>query len=137
MHNNENGRKAVCNCCWEHLSGTFLWLLFLERVRASCQFPRIYSNISPKNFSPAFNRDPARWENPQQFDIHRKPLGHCAFASGPHMCRGMHLARMETRVVIDALMARLPNLRLDPAADDVHISGLSFRSPRALPVVFD
>ena len=85
----------------------------------------------------AGNRDPARWENPQQFDIHRKPLGHCAFASGPHMCLGMHLARMETRVVIDALMARLPNLRLDPAADDVHISGLSFRSPRALPVVFD
>jgi hypothetical protein len=44
---------------------------------------------------------------------------------------------METRVALETLFDRLPGLRLDPAADDVHISGLVFRSPQALPVVFD
>ena len=48
----------------------------------------------------------------------------------------MHLARMETKVCLDALLDRLPNLRLDPAAEDVHITGRGFRSPRSLPVVF-
>ena len=56
-----------------------------------------------------------------------------AFAFGPHMCLGMHLARMETTVAINAVLDRLPNLRLDPDADDVHISGLAFRAPNRLP----
>ena len=40
-------------------------------------------------------------------------------------------------MVLNALFDRLPGLRLDPAAEDVHITGLTFRSPLALPVVFD
>jgi len=82
------------------------------------------------------NRDPSRWENPDAFDIHRKMQPHMAFAHGPHTCLGMHLARMETTVVINRVLERLPDVRLDPAADDVHISGLMFRAPNALPVVF-
>ena len=60
-------------------------------------------------------------------------------ASGPHMCLGMHLARMEMRVAVDRLLDRCPNLRLDPDAverDDSHIHGERFRSPTSLPVVF-
>jgi hypothetical protein len=49
----------------------------------------------------------------------------------------MHLARIETEVVVNAVLDGLPNLRLDPAAEDVHISGMVFRSPSSLPVVFD
>jgi cytochrome P450 len=60
-----------------------------------------------------------------------------AFAFGAHRCLGMHLARMETSVVLNALLDRLPGLRLDPAAEDVHITGLTFRSPLALPVLFE
>ena len=41
-----------------------------------------------------------------------------------------------TEVVINALLDRLPNLRLDPAAEDVHIAGRGFRAPRSLPVLF-
>ena len=59
-----------------------------------------------------------------------------SFAFGPHRCLGMHLARMETKVVMETLLDRLPNLKLDPAAEDVHITGRGFRSPRRLPVVF-
>lgn len=83
------------------------------------------------------NRDPARWDDPDRFDIFRTPKPHLAFAIGAHVCLGMHLARMETRVLLDALFDRLPNLRLDPDAHDVHITGLIFRSPQSLPVRFD
>ncbi|MBM3659619.1 MAG: cytochrome P450 [Actinobacteria bacterium] len=83
----------------------------------------------------AANRDPSRWDRPDEFDIFREPKQHMSFAFGPHMCLGMHLARMETTVAVNALLD-LPDLRLDPEAIDVHVSGLAFRAPSALPVVF-
>jgi cytochrome P450 len=83
------------------------------------------------------NRDPARWDHPDEFDLFREQKQHMSFAFGPHMCLGMHLARMETTVALNAILDRLPNVRLDPDADDVHISGLAFRAPQQLPVLFD
>jgi cytochrome P450 len=85
----------------------------------------------------AANRDETRWERPEVFDLFRTPRPHMAFAYGAHTCLGMHLARMETRVMLNAVLDRLPGLRLDPEAEDVHVTGLSFRAPRRLPVVFD
>jgi cytochrome P450 len=82
------------------------------------------------------NRDPSRWDDPDQFDLARDPKQHLAFAFGPHMCLGMHLARMETTVAINAVLDRLPAVRLDPSADDPHITGLMFRAPRSLPILF-
>ena len=51
----------------------------------------------------------------------------------------MHLARLETRIALESVFDKLPNLRLDPdaAADDPHIHGMTFRSPTSLPVLFD
>lgn len=86
------------------------------------------------------NRDETRWERAEEFDIFREQLPHIAFGAGPHMCLGMHLARMEMRLTVERLMDRLPNLRLDPElveAKDVHIHGETFRSPTSLPVLFD
>jgi cytochrome P450 len=85
----------------------------------------------------AANRDETRYENPDAFDIRRPQKTHMAFAFGAHRCLGMHLARMETSVVLNAIFDRLPGLRLDPAAEDVHITGLTFRSPLELPVLFE
>jgi cytochrome P450 len=83
------------------------------------------------------NHDEERWDNPDVFDIFRTPQQHLAFAFGPHMCLGMHLARLETRVVVNAVLDRLPEVRLDPDGDDPHIRGLIFRSPTSVPVLFD
>jgi cytochrome P450 len=83
------------------------------------------------------NHDETRWERPERFDIFREPRQHMAFAFGAHRCLGMHLARMETTVVLEQILDRLPNLRLDPEAEDVHVTGLIFRAPMQLPVVFD
>ena len=83
------------------------------------------------------NRDETRWDDPDSFDVFRPLKAHIAFAFGPHRCLGIHLATMETRVVLETLFDRLPNLRLDPDAEDVHITGMAFRSPLELPVHFD
>jgi cytochrome P450 len=51
----------------------------------------------------------------------------------------MHLARMETKVAVSALLDRLPGLRFDPDAlvrDDPHVHGQIFRSPTSLPVIW-
>lgn len=81
------------------------------------------------------NHDHERWEDAEAFDIFREQKPHVAFASGVHMCLGMHLARMETTVVLNAVLDGLPNLRLDPTAD-AYITGMTFRAPPALPVLF-
>ena len=82
------------------------------------------------------NHDETRWENPEGFDIFRPAIPHIAFAHGPHMCLGMHLARLETRAVVNRVLDRLPNLTLNPGDRDPHILGQVFRSPNCLPVTF-
>ncbi|MDE0237633.1 MAG: cytochrome P450 [bacterium] len=83
------------------------------------------------------SRDEARWADPAEWDLDREPQQHMAFGTGPHQCLGMHLARMELEVGINAVLDRLPNLRLDPGADTPVISGYAFRGPQELPVLFD
>ncbi len=82
------------------------------------------------------NHDETRWERAEEFDIFRPPVPHVAFASGVHMCLGIHLARMETMVVMNAILDRLPDVRVDPDAAAPYITGMVFRAPPALPVVF-
>lgn len=62
---------------------------------------------------------------------------HLGWGYGVHVCLGMHLARLEMRTAVNLLLDRLPNLRLDPDADDPHIRGQVFRSPTSVPVLFD
>jgi cytochrome P450 len=85
----------------------------------------------------AGNREDERYVDPDLFDIQRQePKPHLSFGQGPHLCLGIHLARMEMRVALEVLFDRLPNLRLDPAGNDPHIHGGTFRSPTCLPVLF-
>jgi cytochrome P450 len=85
----------------------------------------------------AANRDERKYEDPDNFNLFRESKQNVGFGFGIHVCLGMHLARMETRVALNALFDRLPDLRLDAAPDqDLHIRGMAFRSPVALPVAF-
>jgi cytochrome P450 len=86
------------------------------------------------------NRDERRWDHAEEFDLFRTPQPVISFGVGPHMCLGMHLARMEMRAAVNRLLDRCPDLRLDTdaaARDDAHIHGGTFRSPTSLPVRFD
>lgn len=58
------------------------------------------------------NRDPGVFIDPATFDIDREPNSHMAFGFGPHVCLGMHLARLEMIVALEALARRCPDLDL-------------------------
>src|SRR4029450_13038717 len=81
------------------------------------------------------NRDEEHYEHPDVFDLDRRADDHLAFGFGRHHCLGYHLARLEARLALTALLDRLPTLRLDPAAPPPTITGLAFRSPKSLPAL--
>jgi cytochrome P450 len=58
------------------------------------------------------NRDPAQYDDPDHFDIHREPIRHLAFGRGLHVCLGSALGRLEAQVVVPAVLRRFPNLDL-------------------------
>lgn len=84
------------------------------------------------------NRDPAIYPDPDRFDIFRehwrRPI---PFASGPHVCIGQHLARVEMERAMNAILDRLPNLRLDPDMPPPEIRGHLLRAPDHLHVRFE
>jgi cytochrome P450 len=84
----------------------------------------------------AANRDPARWERPDDYDVHRPMKPSLAFGGGPHICLGMHLARAELMVGIGSLLDRLPELRLDPDEPPPRVIGMYERGAMELPVIF-
>ncbi len=82
------------------------------------------------------NRDPLTFPNPDRFDPTRENLqSHVTWAQGPHVCLGLHLARLEAQQSLKQLLNRLPNLRLLDK-EKARPSGLVFRKPQALFVAF-
>jgi cytochrome P450 len=60
----------------------------------------------------AANRDPARWPEPGRFDVRRDAKSHLGLGFGPHLCLGAPLARLETKVALERLLALAPEYRL-------------------------
>jgi cytochrome P450 len=83
------------------------------------------------------NRDEAAFENPDRFDVSRPQRRSNAFGFGPHVCIGQHLARLEVGIAINAILDRLPNLRLDPDYPPPKVVGIGTRGPEAIHVRFD
>jgi cytochrome P450 len=83
------------------------------------------------------NRDPSFFSDPDRFDVRRDNARYnVAFAHGPHVCIGMHLARLEAQTAMRRLLDRLPGLRLDPDQPSKP-RGLVFRKPPTLHVLWD
>jgi len=84
----------------------------------------------------AASRDPPRWQEPDDYNIDRPPAPSLTFRGGAHVCLGMHVARAEMYTAINALLERLPNLRLDKDAEPPQIIGMYERGPTHIPVVW-
>lgn len=83
------------------------------------------------------NRDSSQYENPDTFDITRKVNDHIAFGKGIHYCLGAPLARLEGEIAINALLHRLPEIRLNTDAKLLEWRpGMIIRGLKAFPVVY-
>ena len=80
------------------------------------------------------NRDPERWPEPDRFDVARDTTGHLGFGFGIHFCLGSHLARLESRCALEAIVGRLANLRF--AGEVKRNAHPILRGPASLPVAF-
>jgi cytochrome P450 len=86
-------------------------------------------------FMASANRDPRQFPEPDTLDVRREPERHLAFAAGMHFCLGAWLARLEARIVLDAVFRRLPALALSPA--EARWKPMIFlRGLESLPVVW-
>jgi cytochrome P450 len=80
----------------------------------------------------AANRDPEKFENPNDFKLERaNAKNHLSFAIGRHFCLGAALARLEAEIGLRVLYERLPGLHLDPDRP-CQPRGHEFRSPPEL-----
>ena len=84
------------------------------------------------------NRDPEVFLEPDRYDVRRDNARlQLAFVKGPHVCLGLHLARLQTIAAVDAVLDLLPNVDLDHASPDGGFEparGLVFRKPARVPV---
>jgi cytochrome P450 len=100
-------------------------------VELSGQLIRAGQRVSPMLASA--NRDETVFANPDQFDIRRQPNPHLSFVTGPHVCIGAHLSRLETRIVLTALLERFQDIQ---AASDVRLSPAGMFGVKRLPITF-
>lgn len=78
------------------------------------------------------NRDPRKWDQPATFDVTRRASGHVAFGAGIHMCVGQMLARLESEMMLTALLARFRRIEL--AGEPVRKLNNTLRQLAHLPV---
>jgi len=82
----------------------------------------------------AANHDPEEFPDPETIVFDRSPNRHLAFGLGPHRCLGMHLARLEVRVLLEEVLGRLPDYRVAEQGI-VRGSGIT-RMIHSLPATF-
>ena len=80
------------------------------------------------------NRDPRHWEQADEFVIDRKKNNHFGFASGPHRCLGMHLARREMAIAVDEWLKVIPDFVLDTDAQLMERGGGAMLALSTLPL---
>jgi len=83
----------------------------------------------------AANRDPARFVDADRLNITRENNYHLGFGYGPHICVGASIARMETRIAINTILQRLPEIALASTSLEWSTS-FTIRGVHALPVTF-
>ncbi|GGX37901.1 cytochrome P450 [Streptomyces noursei] len=83
------------------------------------------------------NRDGSVYEDPDSFDVRRSARHHLSFGFGVHQCLGQNLARLELEVILNALMDRVPTLKLAVPVDQLKLRpGTTIQGVNELPVTW-
>ena len=82
----------------------------------------------------AANRDPAAFENPDVLDLSRAENPHLAFGTGPHVCLGQHIARIEIDAMLREVLMRMKGFEL--AAPTEWLASNFISGPKAMPLRF-
>ena len=80
--------------------------------------------------------DERQYASPELFDIHRQADRHVSFGFGVHLCLGAALARLETKIAFEELLARIPDYNID-GSGVVRAYSSNVRGLQNLPIVFD
>jgi cytochrome P450 / NADPH-cytochrome P450 reductase len=85
-------------------------------------------------YYPSANRDELVFDEPNQFDVRRRPNDHLAFGAGPHFCLGASLARMELKSMFAEILSRIPDFEL--VSDPTRVQSTFINGIRELPLQF-
>ena len=155
---NETTTSLISNLLWRMMTIDNLWKTFVDgeidindAITESLRYDppllglfkttskevNINGNIIPKKTKVmmhygAANRDPKVFNNPNIFDINRDGSKVISFSVGVHICLGRELAKLETRVALNAIKNRFPNLRL--INDGERVGPFLFWGRKKLPV---
>jgi cytochrome P450 len=120
----------------------FRWIAPIGVVAAHPRTDFTYGGVTVPAGAPlslvvaAANRDPAKFDDPHRFNMHRERTVNATFGYGVHHCSGHQLAKGLGEIMVEETARRLPNLRLDPDSPAT-VSGYLFRGAKSLPVVWN
>lgn len=66
--------------------------------------------------APTANRDERHYVDADRFDIARNPIDQLGWSTGPHMCAGMNLARLEMEVMLEAMVEQVRRIEVGSPA---------------------
>lgn len=114
---------------WVAPIGTFMRTALVDTEVAGIPVPK---GAAVSLILASANRDEAKFQNPDRFDLHRADAGHVSFGLGSHFCVGRWFAKAQVEILLNVLMDALPDLQL--AAPPV-FRGWEFRAPQALHII--
>jgi cytochrome P450 len=82
------------------------------------------------------NRDEDEFAAAETFDPERRVNRHLAFGAGPHRCAGSNVARLNLRVALEEIVARLDHIRLQDGAEPIRFHSVLNRAPLSVPITF-
>lgn len=113
------------------------WMFRFTRKDAEIQGTTIPARKMVLAILGAANRDPACFDEPDQFNIARDPNPHLAFGHGVHFCLGASLARLESRIALTDLVSRMKHFDRASSEPWEPRKGLHVHGPSRLPIRFD